>query len=131
MNGVVPSKGIMEGEPTLYTVSELTNLLKGTLENAFPSVRLEGELSNFKIAGSGHWYFSLKDEEAIIQGVMFRGDNRRVDFAPRDGDQVEILGRVTIYAKQGRYQVVCRAMRSAGLGALLARLEERDRKSVV
>jgi exodeoxyribonuclease VII large subunit len=128
MNGVVPSKGIMEGAPTLYTVSELTNLLKGTLEAAFPSVRLEGEISNFKIAASGHWYFSLKDEDAIIQAVMFRGDNGRVDFTPRDGDQVEVIGRVTIYAKQGRYQVVCRGMRSAGLGALLAKLEERKRR---
>lgn len=118
----------MEAASTLYTVSELTNILKGTLENAFPSVRLEGEVSNFKIAASGHWYFSLKDEGAIIQAVMFRGDNSRVGFTPRDGDQIEVVGRVTIYAKQGRYQIVCRAMRSAGLGALLARLEERKRR---
>ncbi len=128
MNGVVPSKGNMEGQPTLYTVTELTSLLKGTLERAFPLVRLEGELSNFKIAASGHWYFSLKDEGAIIQGVMFRGDNQRVEFTPRDGDKVEITGPVTVYERQGRYQVLCRSMRSAGLGALLARLEERKRR---
>ncbi|MFW6250465.1 MAG: exodeoxyribonuclease VII large subunit [Alkalispirochaetaceae bacterium] len=128
MNGVVPSKGNMEGQPTLYTVTELTSLLKATLEESFPLVRLEGELSNFKIAGSGHWYFSLRDESAIIQGVMFRGDNRGVEFAPRDGDKVEVIGPVTVYPRQGRYQILCRSMRSAGLGALLARLEERKRR---
>mgnify|MGYP006273401601 CR=1 FL=1 len=112
----------------LYTVSRITKLLKETVESRFPELRLEGELSNFKSAASGHWYFALKDEGAIIQGVMFRGDNRRVSFRPKDGDQIEVVGRVTVYEKQGRYQIVCREMKSAGLGALLAKVEELKRR---
>ncbi len=114
----------METGTDLLTVSELTARLKESIEARFPTVRLEGEISNFKRAESGHWYFSLKDAHALLNAVMFRGDNGRVEFLPRDGDQVEVTGSITIYEKQGRYQIVCRSMRSAGLGAILARLEE-------
>lgn len=113
---------------TLLSVSELTSQIKNTLEQSFPDVTLEGEISNFKAAASGHYYFTLKDDSAVIQAVMFRNRASRLDFAPEDGQLVHVNGNVSVYARRGNYQIICESMRIAGTGNILAMLEERKRK---
>ncbi len=110
------------------TVSQLTNSIKDLLSENFTSIALEGEISNFRPASSGHWYFSLKDSESIISAVMFRGRNSRVSFVPKDGMKVQVLGNVTVYNQRGQYQIVCEAMNQAGIGQILAELEERKNR---
>lgn len=116
-----------ESHGKVYTVSELTALIKQLVEGALGTVRLEGEISNFKVYSSGHAYFSLKDEGAQISAVMFKGDRLRVKFTPHDGMLVEVRGRLSVYPVRGQYQIIVSQMREAGQGALLAMLEERRR----
>ncbi len=108
----------------ILTVSELTQAIKLNLENAFPSIQLQGEVSNFKRQSSGHLYFSLKDNQAQISVVMFRGNAARLKKMPKDGDQVIVDGEINVYAPGGRYQIVVRSLRQVGLGDLLLKLEE-------
>lgn len=102
----------------IYTVSELTREARMLLESAFPSVWVEGEISNFSAHSSGHMYFSLKDEAAVINCAMFKAENQQLKFAPKDGIKVLCLGRISIYDKQGKYQLYAQAMEPKGLGAL-------------
>lgn len=102
----------------LLTVSALTAEIKALLEDGLPPVWLTGEISNFKHHTSGHFYFSLKDSEAQIPCVMWAGRNRYLRFAPRDGMQVVIQGKVTVYEKRGYYQLEVWTMQPAGVGAL-------------
>ncbi|MFZ2780547.1 MAG: exodeoxyribonuclease VII large subunit [Rectinemataceae bacterium] len=111
----------------ILSVSALTAMIKGTLESGFPSVAVEGEISNLKSASSGHLYFSLKDREAMIQAVMFRYRFRDLSFEPKDGMKVQIRGGVSLYAQRGQYQLLVESMRRAGEGEILAMLEERRR----
>lgn len=106
------------------TVSELTRHIKLLLENEVPPVWVRAEISNFKRHDSGHFYFSLKDENAHIPCVMWAGRNRALHFAPRDGMQVLVHGRVTVYEKRGYYQFEVWQMQPAGLGALQAAFEQ-------
>lgn len=106
------------GARDTYTVSGLATALKNTLEHGFPSVWVEGELSNFKAYPSGHWYFTLKDEHAQLSCVMFRGSNLRMQTRPQDGDQLLLRGRVSIYPPRGGLQLICDHLEAAGLGAL-------------
>jgi len=107
-------------------VSQITRLLKELLESEFREVTVEGELTNFKAASSGHWYFSLKDEQAMISGVMFRAAQREGTFQPRDGLLVRVSGRVSVYEQRGSYQIIAHSLvQAGGIGELLARLEER------
>lgn len=117
----------MEKEP-VWTVSQITQAVKCCLETTFPQLSLRGEISNFKIQASGHWYFSLKDSESQIGAVMFRGDAQSVRRPPRDGDQVLVKGSLNVYAPRGNYQVVVRELSLAGQGDLLLKLEELKRK---
>ena len=117
----------MEGRRILK-VSEISRSIAQTLEGAFPSLWLKGELSNFKAHSSGHWYFSLKDELAQIRGVMFRGSNQRIRFLPENGMEVLVQGRISVYPPQGSYQIVCQEMEPAGAGALQKRFEELKQK---
>lgn len=103
-------------------------MVKELLEDGFPEVSVEGEISNFKAAASGHWYFNLKDREAMIQAVMFRGSARSVAFQPADGLLVRAQGSVTVYEARGQYQLVLRRLERAGEGDILAMLEERKRR---
>ncbi len=110
-------------EPTIFSVSEITTLIKQVLDNTFPSVWIEGELSNFKHHSSGHMYFTLKDEGAELKSVMFRGYNRLLHFKPENGMKVLVQGGITVYAPRGNYQIVVQKMQPAGLGTLYLAFE--------
>ncbi len=106
------------------SVSEISNLLKRTVEDRFGFVRIRGEISGFKRAASGHLYCSLKDENAKIDAVMWKGQAGRLAFRPEDGVEVIATGRLTTYAGRSSYQIVMESMEIAGEGALLALLEK-------
>lgn len=114
--------------PSIFTVSSLTSLIKEVLESSFLTVEVEGELSNFRPSTTGHWYFSLKDQDSMISGVMFRGRTGSIDFIPSDGQKVIVRGNLSVYAKRGTYQIVCSSMKLSGEGDILLMLEERKRK---
>ena len=117
-----------ERERQVYTVSELTLRLKAALEEAFPAVWVEGEISNLRTPGSGHSYFTLKDEGAQLSAVLFRGRGRRVRFDLEDGMQVLVFGGLDVYAARGQYQLVVEMMEPQGLGALQIAFEQLKRK---
>jgi exodeoxyribonuclease VII large subunit len=110
------------------TVSELTSLVKTILEDGFPHVVVEGEISNCRPASSGHLYFNLKDRNSMVQAVMFRYRTRALGFEPADGMLVRATGAVTVYAARGQYQILCERLERAGVGDILAMLEERKRR---
>lgn len=112
----------------IYSVSEITNSIKFILESTFEKVSIEGEISNFKAHSSGHWYFSLKDDNAVISCTMWKGVNNYVFFTPEDGMKVIITGRVTVYPPRGGYQIDIRSMKPAGIGELQAAFERLKRK---
>jgi exodeoxyribonuclease VII large subunit len=114
--------------PQTVTVSELTSQIKDSLERSFSSIRLKGEISNFKKQSSGHLYFSLKDEGATIAAVMFRGFATALKVLPKDGDQVIIEADVTVYPPSGRYQLIVKSLTLQGVGDLLLKLEELKKK---
>jgi exodeoxyribonuclease VII large subunit len=112
----------------VLTVTQLTNAIKAHLEPAFRVIWLQGEISNCKLQSSGHLYFSLKDANAQIAAVMFKGDASSLKKLPKDGDKVEVRGELNVYNPAGRYQILVRELRPVGLGELLLRLEELKRK---
>ena len=107
------------------TVSELSGALKRTIENAFGQVRVRGEISGFKRHSSGHCYFSLKDENACMDAVIWRTSAGTLAFRPEDGAEVIATGKLTTYPGRSKYQIVVERMELAGEGALLALLEKR------
>lgn len=111
-------------ERAVWSVSELSRRLSATLEERFPTVWVEGEISNFKVYGSGHAYFTLKDEGAQLRAVLFRNRVRRVRFEPADGLHVLAFGAVEIYAQRGEYQLVVELLEPRGLGALQLAFEQ-------
>ena len=110
------------------TVSQITRRVKERLELSFPSVAVEGELSNVRASSTGHLYFTLKDDDASISGVLFRGRSRGVSFTPEDGQQVVVYGGISVYARRGTYQIIVERMELAGVGRILAMLEERKKR---
>jgi len=112
------------------TVTDLNEYVRRSLaaDPMLKDVRLRGEISNFKRHVTGHLYFSLKDENARIQCVMFRQDAQALSFEPRDGDKVELLGSVSLYTAAGSYQFYAKGMVSSGLGDLYRRFEELRRR---
>ncbi|MGF1474456.1 MAG: exodeoxyribonuclease VII large subunit [Geminicoccaceae bacterium] len=111
-----------------YSVSELSSALKRNIEDAFGFVRVRGEISGLKLAASGHLYLSLKDENAVMDAVCWRGSRRNITFKPEDGLEVVCTGKLTTYPARSRYQLVVETMAPAGGGALMALLEERKQK---
>jgi len=112
------------------TVSELTNSVKTTIESRFPSVWVEGEISNFKPHSSGHWYFTLKDSRSQLRAKCFRSSNIRIRFKPVDGLHVRARGKLSIYAPRGEYELVVETLDPVGAGALQIAFEQlRDRLS--
>lgn len=107
------------------SVSELSASLKATIESTFTEVRVRGEISGFKQAASGHLYFNLKDDQAVINAIVWRGVSGRFGFKPEDGLEVIATGRLSTYPGRSSYQIVVEQMEPAGAGALLAMLEKR------
>lgn len=112
---------IQERRP--WTVTELNACLKRTLECGFPDVIVQGEISNLKLASSQHLFFSLKDAGATVSAVMFKSDVFRLRFQPKDGMEVVVRGRLSVYPQRGQYQIVCGAMEQVGAGALAKAFE--------
>ncbi|MEE8325510.1 MAG: exodeoxyribonuclease VII large subunit [candidate division NC10 bacterium] len=108
---------------TPLTVSELTRHIKGALEAAFPPLWVEGEISDFSAASSGHLYFTIKDENTQVRAVMFRRDAGRLPFLPADGMHVLLSARLTVYEARGNYQLIVDDMEPRGLGAIRQALD--------
>ncbi|MEK6542048.1 MAG: exodeoxyribonuclease VII large subunit, partial [Pseudomonadota bacterium] len=106
------------------SVGQLSAAIKRTLEQGFTHVRVRGEISGFKRAASGHIYFALKDADAKLDAVMWKGQAARIQFAAEDGLDVIATGRITTYPGRSNYQVIVDSMELAGEGALLALLEK-------
>lgn len=113
---------------TVFSVSQITDLIKGILENSFRSVTIEGEISNWRPSAAGHIYFTLKDNNAQIKAVIFRGAAYKLTFKPKDGDKVRCTGSLSVYAPQGNYQIIANTMELAGAGNILQMLEDRKKK---
>lgn len=109
----------------VYTVSEVSQSIKRTVEDRFGLVRIRGEISGFKLHTSGHGYFTLKDENACIDAVCWKGNIGKLGFKPGDGLEVVATGKVTTYPGRSKYQIVVEHMEPAGIGAMLAVLEKR------
>lgn len=116
------------GERRALTVSQLTDRIQGVLETEFLDVWVEGEISNLKLAPSGHYYFSLKDERAQVAAVLFRNDARLVRFKPADGMKVLARGALRIYPQRGQYQVQVQVLEPLGKGSLQQAFEELKQK---
>jgi exodeoxyribonuclease VII large subunit len=117
-----------ETERKPLTVSQLTNSIRISLESRFASVWVEGEISNFKDHSSGHWYFTLKDQDAQLRAKCFRSTNTRIRFRPANGLKVRARGRLSVYAPRGEYELVVDALDPVGAGALRIAFEQlRDR----
>ena len=117
-----------ETERKPLTVSQLTNSIRIALESRFAAVWVEGEISNFKAHSSGHWYFTLKDENAQLRAKCFRSANTRIRFRPTDGLHVRARGKLSLYAPRGEYELVVEALDPVGAGALQIAFEQlRDR----
>jgi exodeoxyribonuclease VII large subunit len=110
------------------TVSELTERIQGVLETEFLDVWVEGEISNLKLATSGHWYFSLKDEQAQLAAVVWRNDTRLVRFRPKDGMKVLARGQLRVYPPRGAYQLSVQVLEPLGKGSLQQAFEELKQK---
>lgn len=121
-------EGINKTEEDAFTVSQLTGLIKTMLEGSFSNVVLKGEISNFKPSASGHLYFSLKDSNAQISAVMFRGSASYLNFKPKDGTFVLVKGKISVYEPRGNYQLIISSMIEAGVGNIMEMIEMRKRK---
>jgi exodeoxyribonuclease VII large subunit len=111
-----------------FTVSEISLKLKKTVENAFSYVRVRGEISGLKRAASGHVYFSLKDENAVLSGICWKGVAAKLQFQPEDGLEVICVGKISTYPGRSNYQIICEWIEPAGAGALMALLERRKKE---
>jgi exodeoxyribonuclease VII large subunit len=119
-----PSGGSGLPDEQIYTVSELNREAGRVLEDGLPALWVTGEISNLARPGSGHIYFSLKDEQAQVRCAMFRGANRTLQFQPEDGLQVMVRARVTIYEPRGTYQLIVEHMEPGGEGLLRRQFDE-------
>ncbi len=117
-----------DNQPPVLSVGELSGAVKRTVEDSFGYVRVRGEISGFKRAASGHLYMTLKDADATIDGVCWRGSAGRLEVQPEDGLEVIATGRVTTYPARSKYQLVIERLEVAGEGALLKMIEERRKR---
>ena len=111
-------------EPLVYSIAEINGLIRKKLEGDFTNIWLRGEISNFKAHTSGHFYFSLKDDSAQINAVMFKGLNSKLKFRPENGMEVLVRGKITVYEPRGNYQIFCESMEPVGAGALQKAFEQ-------
>lgn len=125
----VPEPAVVdETEDEVYSVSDINRAIKKQLEGQFAHLWVQGEISNFKAHSSGHHYFSLKDDKAQINAVMFRGFNSRLKFKPENGMEVIVRGKISVYEPRGNYQVFCESMEPVGAGALQKAFEQLKEK---
>jgi exodeoxyribonuclease VII large subunit len=124
MRGLFDETPAPRADRRVLTVSELNALARGLIEEAFPSVWVEGEISNLRRYPSGHTYFTLKDAGAQIAAVLFRGASAGLRFRPEDGLKVLTRGRVSLYEPRGGYQIIVEDLEPAGLGALQLAFEQ-------
>src|SRR5712691_8267204 len=117
-----------QSQRKIYSVSELNQQIRGLLEKGFPDLWVTGEMSNFKAAGSGHFYFTLKDSTAQVKAVCFRSQARYLKFKPQDGLSVIVRGRLSVYEARGEYQLYVEYLEPAGLGALQLAFEQLKQK---
>jgi exodeoxyribonuclease VII large subunit len=110
--------------PRTLSVSQLTDRIQGVLETELADVWVEGEVSNLKLAPSGHWYFSLKDERSQVRAVVWKADTRLIRFRPQDGMRVVARGQVRVYAPRGEYQLQVQVLEPLGKGSLQQAFEE-------
>ena len=115
-------------ENMVFSVSQITDLIKEILETSFHSITIEGEISNWRPSSAGHIYFTLKDNAAQLKAVLFRGNAYHLTFKPKDGDKVRCTGSISVYGPQGTYQLIVSKMEAVGAGNILQMLEERKRK---
>ena len=113
----------MISNKNFLSVGELTRQVKEILEGSFSQLWVEGEISNFIHHSSGHMYFTLKDNEAEIRCVMFKGNNQYLHFKPENGMKILLNGRISVYAPRGQYQLVATRLEPAGLGTLFLAFE--------
>lgn len=111
-----------------YSVTEISSILKKTVEDNFAYVRIKGEISGLKVAPSGHAYFSLKDSNAVLSAVCWRGNIASLKFQPTEGAEVVCTGTITTYPGQSKYQIIVHAITLAGMGNLMALLEQRKQQ---
>ena len=114
--------------PVVYTVTQITEEIAAVFSSEFSSVAVEGEISGWKIAASGHAYFTLKDERSLLKAVMWRSRLSRLEVQPADGQLVRVYGDLTVYAPRGEYQLDVQRITQAGIGLLQQRFEELKRK---
>lgn len=112
----------------VFSVSQITQLISEVLQATFRTITIEGEISNWRPSSAGHVYFTLKDKDAQISAVMFKGSTYHLNFSPKDGDKVRCTGSISVYAPRGSYQIIVSKMEQAGAGNLLQMLEERKKK---
>ena len=112
----------------IYKVSELTSSIKLILEDSFPNIWVEGEISNLKSPSSGHIYFTLKDDRSELKSVFFKSDNEKIKFDIKDGMHVICSGRISLYEKQGVYQLYVTGLEPKGVGALQLAFEQLKEK---
>ncbi|MBS3803386.1 MAG: exodeoxyribonuclease VII large subunit [Oleiphilaceae bacterium] len=122
-----PPVPTMTAQPRALSVSELNHQVRHLLEASFMQAWVEGELSSFSRPASGHWYFTLKDKKCQVRCAMFRGFNQRIT-PPKEGDQVRIRGKVSLYENRGDFQIIAEHLEPAGLGALQQAFEALKRK---
>ncbi len=118
----------MQNPIKIFQVSELNKLAKMLLEDTFPDILIEGEISNFSAPSSGHWYFSLKDKEAQVRCAMFRSKNLTIPFKPKDGLAVLLKTSVSLYPDRGDFQLIVSDMQEQGHGALQIQFEKLKEK---
>lgn len=109
-----------EPRPGVYTVGELVSRVRSLIERGYAHITVEGEISNWRPAASGHRYFTLKDKEAQLSVVLFRRQSALLRFRPKDGDAVRIGGQLSVYDSRGQLQLIAESMQQTGLGELLA-----------
>jgi exodeoxyribonuclease VII large subunit len=115
-------------EKKIFSVSDLTLSIKKQIEPFFRNIYLQGEISNFKRQSSGHLYFNLKDKNAQISAVFFKGNTHTLERLPKDGDEVIVRGEISIYPPRGSYQIIVRELKYLGVGELLIKLHELKNK---
>jgi len=118
----------VEESRKIYKVSEINRIVKNLVEGEFPEIWLEGEVSNLTLHSSGHLYFSLKDEEAQINAIMYNWEVGQLEFVPENGMKVIARGKISIFVKGGRYQIIVEGLEPIGIGALQQAFEQLKRK---